>query len=79
VALNWSGLAESVAALRRAVPDVRLILAGGLRPTNVATAIQLLSPHVVDVSSGVETAPGLKDAGLVQQFVAAAHSAAERV
>jgi phosphoribosylanthranilate isomerase len=77
VALDWAGLVERLTALRLAVPDAQLILAGGLRPTNVATAIQLLSPDVVDVSSGVETAPGLKDRLLVQQFVAAAHGAAE--
>lgn len=77
VALDWAGLAESVAALRTAVPDVRIILAGGLRPHNVAEAIRLLSPDVVDVSSGVEAAPGLKDGTLVQQFVAAAQGAAE--
>ncbi|MBY0489111.1 MAG: phosphoribosylanthranilate isomerase [Gemmatimonadaceae bacterium] len=79
VALDWAGLAADVTALRRALPDGRIILAGGLRPSNVAMAIRLLSPDVVDVSSGVETAPGLKDGALVQQFVAAAHGAAETV
>lgn len=79
VALDWAGLANGVAALRRSVPAVRIILAGGLRPSNVAEAIRLLSPDVVDVSSGVEAAPGLKDGALVQQFVAAAHGAAETV
>ncbi len=79
VALDWSALTHAVSALRNEVPGVRLILAGGLRPQNVAQAIQLLSPDVVDVSSGVEVAPGIKDATRIQQFVAAAQIAAEKV
>jgi phosphoribosylanthranilate isomerase len=77
VALDWSGLRNAVESLRVQVPDLTLILAGGLRPSNVAQAVQLLSPQVVDVSSGVETAPGVKDPALVQQFVTAARGAAE--
>jgi phosphoribosylanthranilate isomerase len=77
VALDWSGLAESVLALREAVPGLQLILAGGLRAENVREAIRLLSPQVVDVSSGVESAPGVKDPARVQQFVQAALDAAE--
>lgn len=77
VALDWQGLQDAIAALRAAVPDVTLILAGGLRPENVAHAIQLLRPDVVDVSSGVESAPGVKDPARMQQFVAAVRSAAE--
>ncbi len=76
VALDWSGLGDAVGALRQSVPEVRVILAGGLRPSNVEAAIRLLSPDVVDVSSGVESAPGVKDPVLVEQFVAAAHAAA---
>lgn len=77
VTLDWSGLARDVTALRRVVPGVRLVLAGGLRPANVGQATQLLSPEVVDVSSGVEIAPGVKDPALVRQFVKAARVAAE--
>lgn len=76
VALDWQGVQDAVAALRAAVPDVTLMLAGGLRPENVARAIQLLRPDVVDVSSGVETAPGVKDPVCIQQFVAAVRGAA---
>lgn len=76
VALDWSGLRDAVTALRAAVPGIRVILAGGLRPVNVIDAIQLLSPDVVDVSSGVESGTGVKDPMLVEQFVAAVHSAA---
>jgi phosphoribosylanthranilate isomerase len=48
------------------------MLAGGLTPDNVAEAIRLTGAPVVDVSSGVETAPGIKDDGLIRDFIAAA-------
>ncbi len=51
------------------------MLAGGLRPDNVAAAIKATGTRQVDVSSGVETAPGVKDAELMAAFCAAAHSA----
>lgn len=55
----------------------RLILAGGLTPDNVADAVHRVQPYGVDVSTGVESAPGRKDAVLMQRFVAAAHSGGE--
>ena len=48
------------------------MLAGGLTPQNVAEAIRLTGAPAVDVSSGVETEPGVKDEGLIRAFVAAA-------
>src|SRR5690606_34839561 len=53
----------------------RLILAGGLTPGNLARAIAALQPYAVDVASGVESAPGIKDAEAVRRFVATARSA----
>jgi phosphoribosylanthranilate isomerase len=50
-------------------------LAGGLRPGNVGEAVRRLAPAVVDVSSGVESAPGRKDPELVRAFVAAVAAA----
>ena len=46
-----------------------LILAGGLNCDNVVTAIKLVRPYAVDVSSGVETAPGIKSAEKIRQFI----------
>jgi len=53
----------------------RLILAGGLTPETVADAVRALSPAAVDVASGVERSPGIKDPEKVERFIANARMA----
>jgi phosphoribosylanthranilate isomerase len=66
--IDWTTAAQ-VAARRRT------ILSGGLHSGNVREAIACVRPHMVDVSSGVESAPGVKDAGKLQAFFAAVAAA----
>jgi phosphoribosylanthranilate isomerase len=60
-------------------PSLSFMLSGGLNPDNVAEAIRLTGSRAVDVSSGVEVRPGIKDPGRIEAFVKAARAAfAER-
>jgi Phosphoribosylanthranilate isomerase len=52
-----------------------LILSGGLDARNVASAIAAVMPHAVDVCSGIESAPGVKDHRTLEQFVGAVRAA----
>ena len=57
------------ALVQQLAPARPVILAGGLNPENAAAAIERVRPYAVDVNSGVETAPGMKDMGRLEQFI----------
>jgi phosphoribosylanthranilate isomerase len=69
-AVDWTRAAN-------AAKTRRVVLAGGLTPENVGTAIRAVHPFGVDVSSGVESAPGVKDLDKVTQFISNARLAFE--
>jgi phosphoribosylanthranilate isomerase len=61
----------AVVAAKEAYPGLPVLLAGGLTPHNVGDAIRCVRPYMVDVASGVESAPGVKDPALMRAFAAA--------
>jgi phosphoribosylanthranilate isomerase len=63
-----NGVSFDWAILRDLSPDIDYLLGGGLNPANVAEAIGIANPPGIDVSSGVESAPGVKDVALIEQF-----------
>ncbi|MET3899304.1 phosphoribosylanthranilate isomerase [Devosia sp. UYZn731] len=71
------GLGESFdwSLLKALDPGLDFMLSGGLTPDNVAEAIRTVRPFGVDVSSGVETAPGVKDKRLIEAFIRNARAA----
>jgi phosphoribosylanthranilate isomerase len=72
-AFDWGLLTNLLDPHRRA--QARVILAGGLTPELVVRAVEVVRPDVVDVSSGVETAPGVKDHDLMRAFATAVRGA----
>jgi phosphoribosylanthranilate isomerase len=75
--IGGTGISFDWGAAQRAVRPhaAMLVVAGGLTPANVAQAIESLSPDVVDVSSGVESSPGIKDHTRMADFVDAVRRA----
>jgi phosphoribosylanthranilate isomerase len=69
--IDWNLASGFVAAHS----GIRVVLAGGLNPSNVGDAVQSVHPHAVDVASGVESTPGVKDPVKVREFILAALSA----
>jgi phosphoribosylanthranilate isomerase len=72
VVFDWQRAAPIVEQMKQVV---KVVVAGGLNPTNVNEAIHILQPWGVDVSSGVESKPGKKDPEKVRAFVAAVRRA----
>ena len=68
--IDWNVLAHELGKKRVG----RMVLAGGLTPSSVAEAISIFRPDVVDVSSGVEAAPGIKNHDLMREFSKAVRS-----
>jgi phosphoribosylanthranilate isomerase len=66
-------------ALAPAALNLPVVLAGGLNPTNVGAAVAMLRPDAVDVSGGVESSPGIKDAVKIADFVSAVRAAEQGV
>jgi phosphoribosylanthranilate isomerase len=62
--------------LSEAHPEKTWVLSGGLTPENVGDALKVTGARIVDVSSGVESAPGVKDHGLLKAFAESVHGAA---
>jgi phosphoribosylanthranilate isomerase len=77
---SWGGTGQSFdwELLRERRSQVPAILAGGLRPENVATAIGVAHPYAVDVASGVEAEPGRKDHAAMTAFFEASQTASVR-
>ncbi|MES2222452.1 MAG: phosphoribosylanthranilate isomerase [Acidobacteriota bacterium] len=73
IPFDW---AAAQGAFHKHAANLRLIAAGGLHPENVRQAIKTMRPWGVDVSSGVESAPGRKDHRRVQQFIRVSRAAA---
>ncbi|HUP92478.1 MAG TPA: phosphoribosylanthranilate isomerase [Solimonas sp.] len=72
-ALGGSGKTFDWSAVRQATRP--LVLAGGLTPANVGAAVRKLRPWAVDVSSGIETRPGIKNSAKMRAFVLAVRAA----
>ena len=78
-AVSGTGMTADWTQAASLAAKTQLVLAGGLNASNVSAAINAVHPFGVDVSSGVERAPGIKDAARIYEFVHAARAAAEQL
>ncbi|NHI93467.1 MAG: phosphoribosylanthranilate isomerase [Candidatus Lokiarchaeota archaeon] len=71
ITIGGSGILNNLEIAKevKEVIEIPLILSGGLNPDNIINAIQQVRPYAVDVSSGVESSPGIKDEGLIVNFI----------
>lgn len=77
--ISGSGQVADWSQARTLAARSRVVLAGGLRPDNVGDALAAVRPYGVDVSSGVETSPGVKSASLIREFVDAVRAAERKM
>lgn len=73
---DWEKAAPVVQGIRG---EVKVVVAGGLTPTNVGKAMRILKPWGVDVASGVEAGPGKKDPEKVRAFISAVREAEQTI
>lgn len=78
-ALGGTGTTFDWTLVKELARDRKLTLAGGLHPGNVAHAIREVEPYCVDVASGVELTPGVKDLDAVREFVAQARASGSSI
>jgi phosphoribosylanthranilate isomerase len=76
--VSGAGMTADWTRAKALAAQAELVLAGGLHANNVAAAIHAVRPFGVDVSSGVEATPGIKDPRKIFEFVQAARAAAEQ-
>jgi phosphoribosylanthranilate isomerase len=74
--VSGAGAIADWQAARSLARQAELVLAGGLSAANVAQAIEVVAPFGVDVSSGVESAPGVKDPRKIEEFIRAVRTIA---
>ena len=68
--MGGSGKSFDWSLVKDRIPGEKIVLAGGLNVENIEEAIRVVKPYAVDVSSGVESSPGIKDHDKIREFIA---------